>query len=282
MTNSFFYGLIFVVCLAAGLVGALTGLGGGVVLVPVLVLAFGCEIHYAAGASLIAVIATSSGAAAAYLRDGYSNLRIAMFLELATTCGAVFGAYLAGRLNGNIICVVFGLVLIFSAFMAMGKKDGTVTSLPRDRLSRLLKLDGSYPLEGQLQPVLVPYWATRVVPGFGVMFVAGILSGFLGIGSGALKVLAMDQIMALPLKVSTTTSNLMIGVTAAASSGVYFKRGYVDPVLAAPVVLGVVAGSVIGARLLPRIKSATLRKVFAGVLLIAAVEMIVKGLGGGL
>jgi uncharacterized membrane protein YfcA len=278
MTNSILFGLIFIVCIAAGLIGALTGLGGGVVLVPVLVLAFGCDIHYAAGASLISVIATSSGAAAAYLRDGYSNLRIAMFLELATTCGAILGAYLAGRINANIISIVFGLVLILSAITSLGNKDVDASGLTRDKLSRFLKLEGDYPEGGRS----ISYWATRVVPGFGVMFVAGGLSGFLGIGSGALKVLAMDQLMALPLKVSTTTSNLMIGVTAAASSGVYFKRGYVDPALAAPVVLGVVAGSVLGARILPRIKSAVLRKVFVGILLIAAVEMIVKGLGGAL
>jgi uncharacterized protein len=248
------------------------------VLVPVLVLAFGCDIHYASGASLISVIATSSGAAAAYLKDGYSNLRIAMFLELATTCGAVIGAFLAGKLNGNIIAIVFGLVLIYSAYTAFSKKEGDGPTLARDSLSRFLKLEGSYPSQGQL----VLYWATRVVPGFVVMIVSGGVSGFLGIGSGALKVLAMDQVMGLPFKVSTTTSNLMIGVTAAASSGIYFKRGWVDPTLVAPVVLGVVAGSVIGARILPRIKSPTLRKVFAVVLLASAVEMIVKGLGGGL
>jgi uncharacterized membrane protein YfcA len=278
MTNSLFFVLIFFVCLAAGLVGALTGLGGGVVLVPVLVLAFGCDIHYAAGASLISVIATSSGAAAAYLRDGYSNLRIAMFLELATTCGAIGGAFLAGKISSKFISIVFGLALIFSAFSALAKKDEHPGTVPRDKLSRLLKLDGVYPVDGRP----VSYFATRVVPGFCLMFVAGGLSGFLGIGSGALKVLAMDQIMTLPLKVSTTTSNLMIGVTAAASSGVYFKRGYVDPVLAAPVVLGVVAGSLMGARLLPLIKSATLRKIFAGILIVAALEMIFKGLGGSL
>ena len=261
MTTSLFFGLIFIVCLAAGLVGALTGLGGGVILVPVLVLAFGCDIHYAAGASLISVIATSSGAAAAYLKDGYANLRMAMVLELATTCGAMSGAYLAGRLDGAIISVVFGLALIFSALTAMGKKDEHAHGLARDKLS-LAAVD-------------------QVAPGFVVMFAAGALSGFLGIGSGALKVLAMDQIMALPLKVSTTTSNLMIGVTAAASSGVYFKRGWVDPLLTAPVVLGVVAGSIAGARILPLVKSPTLRKVFCSVLLVSAMQMIFKGLRGG-
>jgi uncharacterized protein len=279
LTISIFFALIFLVSLAAGLVGSLTGLGGGVVLVPALVLAFGCDIHYAAGASLISVIATSSGAAAAYLRDGYSNLRIAMFLELATTCGAIAGAYLAGRLNGHIISVVFGLVLMHSSFTAFFKKEEDGPSLARDSLSRFLKLEGSYPTE---RGELVSYWATRVVPGFILMILAGALSGLLGIGSGALKVLAMDQIMGLPFKVSTTTSNLMIGVTAAASSGIYFRRGWVDPTLAAPVVLGVVAGSFLGARLLPRIKSLTLRKVFAMVLLASALEMIVKGMGGRL
>lgn len=278
MTISFFFAVLFLVCVAAGLVGALTGLGGGVILVPVLVLAFGCDIHYAAGASLISVIATSSGAAAAYLKEGFSNLRVAMFLELATTCGAMAGAYLSGRLDSNVICVCFGLILIYSACSAYLKKDDAARSLVRDKLSLLLKLDGTYPSEGRL----VAYYATRVLPGFALMFVAGGISGLLGIGSGAMKVLAMDQIMGLPLKVSTTTSNLMIGVTAAASSGIYFKRGSIDPLLAAPVVLGVVAGSIIGARILPRLKTATLRKIFAGILLVVAGEMIVKGFGGGL
>ncbi len=149
MSNSLFFALIFLVCLGAGVVGALTGLGGGVVLVPVLVLVFGCDIHYAAGASLISVIATSSGAAAAYLRDGYSNLRIAMFLELATTCGAMLGAYLAGRINGSIISIVFGLVLIFSAWTALHKKDANLSTLTRDKLSQYLKLEGSYPVDGE-------------------------------------------------------------------------------------------------------------------------------------
>jgi len=279
MTISFFFAVLFFCCVAAGLVGALTGLGGGVILVPVLVLAFGCDIHYAAGASLISVIATSSGAAAAYLRDGYSNMRVAMFLELATTCGAMVGAYLSGRLNSNVISVLFGLILIYSAFSAYFKKDDVSHATVRDKLSQILKLEGSYPGDGGK---LIAYYAGRVAPGFALMFVAGAISGLLGIGSGAMKVLAMDQIMGLPLKVSTTTSNLMIGVTAAASSGIYFKRGSIDALLAAPVVLGVVAGSIAGARILPRLKTAVLRKIFALILLVVAVEMIIKGFGGKL
>jgi len=290
MTISFFFALLFLVCVAAGLVGALTGLGGGVILVPVLVLAFGCDIHYAAGASLISVIATSSGSAAAYLRDGFSNMRVAMFLELATTCGAMVGAYLSGRLDSSVISVLFGLILIYSAYSAYFKRDDQPHATVQDRLSKLLKLEGTYPDSGPDSSSsssssggqLVSYYAGRVVPGFALMFLAGAISGLLGIGSGAMKVLAMDQIMGLPLKVSTTTSNLMIGVTAAASSGIYFKRGSIDPLLAAPVVLGVVAGSIAGARILPRLKTATLRKIFALVLVVVAVEMIIKGLGGGL
>jgi len=280
MTISIFFALLFLVCVAAGLVGALTGLGGGVILVPVLVLAFGCDIHYAAGASLISVIATSSGAAAAYLREGFSNMRVAMFLELATTCGAMVGAYLSGRLESKVISILFGLILIYSAYSAYFKRDDKPHATVQDRLSRLLKLEGTYPSseEGKL----VSYYAGRVAPGFALMFVAGTISGLLGIGSGAMKVLAMDQIMGLPLKVSTTTSNFMIGVTAAASSGIYFKRGSIDAFMVAPVVLGVVAGSMAGARILPRLKTATLRKIFALILVVVAVEMIIKGLGGGL
>ncbi|MBU6450874.1 MAG: sulfite exporter TauE/SafE family protein [Cyanobacteria bacterium REEB67] len=276
MTIAFFSLLIFVVCLAAGCIGALSGLGGGVIIVPVLVLAFGCDIHYAAGASLVSVVATSSGAAAAYLRDGYSNLRIAMFLEIATTSGAIFGSYLAGRLDSRTISIIFGLILIYSAITAYYKKDSRHPAPVGDKLAEKLKLSGTYPEAGEM----IAYAPRRVISGFVVMLFAGTLSGLLGIGSGAMKVLALDQIMALPLKVSTTTSNLMIGVTASASSGMYFKHGYIDPALAGPVVLGVVAGSMLGARLLPTIKTAVLRKGFAIVLLVVSLEMIGKGLGG--
>jgi len=276
MTICFFFAVMFVVCLGAGSVGALTGLGGGVILVPVLVLFFGCDIHLAAGASLVSVIATSSGAGASFIKDGYTNLRVAMFLELATVGGALIGAYLSGCLNSNIIAFIFGLILIHSGLLAFSKNDENFKAPSRDALSDKLKLQGSF-REGDTS---VDYYATRVVSGFLVMLAAGILSGLLGIGSGALKVLAMDHIMALPLKVSTTTSNLMIGVTAAAGAGLYFKRGYVDLLLVAPVVLGVVAGSYLGARLLPGLKSVFLRKFFGFLLLIIAGQMIFRSLKG--
>lgn len=268
----------------AGCLGALTGLGGGVILVPVLVLGFHCDIHYAAGASLISVIATSSGAAAAFLKEGFSNVRIAMFLEIATTCGALLGAHLAGILNASLIAVIFGLVMAYSAmgafFPAKAAADGSKCKV--GKLAEFFRLQGQYREAGDLASPAISYQAGHVGFGFALMSVAGALSGLLGIGSGALKVLAMDRVMGLPIKVSTTTSNFMIGVTAAASAGVYLRRGYVDPALAMPVMLGVLAGSFVGARLLPRAKSLTLRHLFGLVLLLVALEMIYKGVCGGL
>jgi len=202
--------------LVAGLLGSLTGLGGGVVIVPLLTLVFGVDIRYAIGASLVSVIATSSGAAAAYVKEGYSNIRIGMFLEIATTLGALAGASVAARLPTSVIAVVFGLVLIYSAYLSGRPQAERISDDPPDRLATLLRMDGSYPTPGGPQT----YHVHAIPAGFGLMFVAGMLSGLLGIGSGAVKVLAMDQAMRLPFKVSTTTSNFMIGVTAAASAGV--------------------------------------------------------------
>ncbi len=262
----------------AGLLGALTGLGGGVVIVPLLTIAFGVEIRYAIGASLVSVIATSSGAAAAYLKEGYSNIRVGMFLELATTVGAMCGAFLAASVSTSAIAIIFGIVLLYSAYMSIKHHEPGVTGEAPDRIATFLKMDGSYPsAEGQLA-----YHVRRVPLGFGLMYGAGILSGLLGIGSGAVKVLAMDQAMLIPFKVSTTTSNFMIGVTAAASAGIYLHRGYVAPELAMPVMLGVLAGSLVGARILPRARVKTLRIVFAIVIAALAFEMILKGLKGGI
>lgn len=260
----------------AGFLGALTGLGGGVVIVPMLTLLFKVDVHYAIGASLVSVIATSSGAAAAYVREGFTNVRIGLFLEIATTIGAVVGAYLASMTSGNTIAVIFGLVLIYSAFSSLRKREHTHPA--PNHLSTALKLNGSYPSpEGE-----VTYGVDRVPQGFGIMLGAGTLSGLLGIGSGAVKVLAMDQIMRIPFKVSTTTSNFMIGVTAAASAGVYLSRGYIEPGLAMPVILGVLAGSLLGARVLVRVNVRWLRLVFAVVIFALAVEMILNGLKGNL
>lgn len=262
----------------AGFLGALTGLGGGVVIVPMLSLVFGMDLRYAVGASLISVIATSSGAAAAYVKEGYTNLRVGMFLEVATTIGALAGAYLAGWIPGSVIAVLFGVVLLHSAWHSLRPRPEMLVSGPGDRFAAWLRLAGSYPTpEGPCA-----YEVTGVPQGFGIMLVAGALSGLLGIGSGAVKVLAMDRIMRLPFKVSTTTSNFMIGVTAAASAGVYLSRGYIDPGLAMPVMLGVLAGSLAGTRVLMRSEPRRLRLVFGGVIVVLAVEMIYKGLRGGM
>jgi uncharacterized protein len=264
--------------LVAGLLGSLTGLGGGVVLIPLLTLVFGVDIRYAIGASLVSVIATSSGAAAAYVREGFTNIRIGMFLEIATTLGAVAGAALATLLAPNAIAVVFGIVLLVSTYLSVRTNHDPGEELPPDPLAVRLELDGSYPsLSGDR-----PYRVRSVPVGFALMTVAGALSGLLGIGSGAVKVLAMDQAMRIPFKVSTATSNFMIGVTAAASAGVYLTRGYIDPGLAMPVMLGVTLGAVIGARVLAGTRTAVLRWVFAGVILVLGVEMIVNGILGRL
>ena len=260
----------------AGFLGSLTGLGGGIVIVPLLTLVFGVDIRYAIGASLVSVIATSSGAAAAYVREGYSNIRIGMFLEIATTVGALFGATVAANLSTAVIAVIFGLVLIYSAYLSSQPKAEVVNDAPPDRLATLLRMDGSYPTPGGPQA----YHAHAIPTGFSLMFVAGMLSGLLGIGSGAVKVLAMDQAMRLPFKVSTTTSNFMIGVTAAASAGVYLNRGYIDPGLAMPVMLGVLAGSLLGAHVLVRAQTRMLRIVFSLVIVLLGVEMIYNGLTG--
>ncbi|HET7183431.1 MAG TPA: sulfite exporter TauE/SafE family protein [Terriglobales bacterium] len=274
--------LVFTILVAmgsflAGFLGALTGLGGGVVLVPLLALFFKVDIHYAMGASLVSVIATSSGAAAAYVREGYSNIRIGMFLEIATTLGAIVGALLVQRVSTAAIGVIFGLMLLYSAFQsAREKRDHLATS--SDRCARLLSMNGNYPVADGRQE----YAVTNVPAGFGLMFGAGTLSGLLGIGSGAVKVLAMDQAMRMPFKVSTTTSNFMIGVTAAASAGVYLRHGYIDPALAMPVMLGVLAGSLVGTRVLMRAKVRLLRYVFAAVIVALGIEMIFNGVTGRL
>jgi uncharacterized protein len=261
----------------AGLLGALTGLGGGVVIVPLLTLVFGIDFRYAVGASLVSVIATSSGAAVAYVREGYTNVRLGMLLEVATTVGALLGAGLAGWIAPSALAVVFGLVLLGSAWFAAQPRPEHVVETP-DALAGRLKLDGTYPsLQGERH-----YHVQRVPLGFGIMAGAGALSGMLGIGSGALKVLAMDQAMCLPFKVSTTTSNFMIGVTAAASAGIYLARGYVDPGLTMPVVLGVLAGATLGTRVLATTRSGALRMIFAVVVAVLGVEMIVNGLHGRL
>ena len=270
--------LLALVSFAAGFLGALTGLGGGVVITPAMVLLLGIDLHYAMGAALISVIATSSGAAAAYVREGFANIRIGMFLEIATTVGAVCGAFAAARISPSILGVVFGVVLLHSAWVSTRGRAAARPGERDDALAIRLRLNGVYPTpEGPC-----PYQVTHVKTGFSLMFVAGAISGLLGIGSGALKVVAMDRAMRIPFKVSTTTSNFMIGVTAAASAGVYLNRGYIDPGLTMPVVLGVLTGSMVGARLLPGAPTMTLRRTFGLVVFALAVEMIYSALTGKL
>ncbi len=271
-----FSALVFGTSLLAGLLGAMTGLGGGVVIVPALVLIFKVDIRYAIGASLVSVIATSSGAAAAYVREGFSNVRIGMFLEVATTLGALLGAYLTAKVSTHWIAIIFGLALLYSAYASFQQRHGDAAVAKPDALATRLGLFGSYPGPTGDEP----YIAQRVPLGFGIMFGAGTLSGLLGIGSGAVKVLAMDQAMKLPFKVSTTTSNFMIGVTAAASAGIYLARGYIDPVMAMPVMLGVLGGSMIGSKLLVKARVATLKILFGVVIVALGVEMIFNGWTG--
>jgi hypothetical protein len=268
--------LIWFVSLTAGFLGALTGLGGGVVIVPVLTLAFGVDIKYAIGASLVSVIATSSGAASAYVKEGFTNIRIGMFLEIATTFGAVLGAFIATRLPTHIIAVIFGVILIHSSYLSLKRVSQPVLSNNPDPLASRLKFNGKYPVPGGFES----YYVQGVPVGFCIMFLAGSISGLLGIGSGAVKVLAMDQAMRIPFKVSTATSNFMIGVTAAAGAGIYLNRGYIDPILAVPVMLGVLAGSFIGARYLLKAETKILRIIFSVVILILAIEMIYSGIKG--
>jgi uncharacterized protein len=262
----------------AGLLGALTGLGGAAILVPVLTLWFHVHIHYAAGAALVSVIATSSGAAAAYVKEGYTNIRIGMFLEIATTIGAVAGAYLATKTPVEGIAIILAVVLLYSGYVSGRPQPEHPEGVRPDPIAGTLRMHGTYPTPDGPRS----YQVSSVKTGFGLMFGAGTLSGLLGIGSGAVKVLALDQAMKLPFKVSTTTSNFMIGVTAAASAGVYLRRGYIDPSLAMPVMLGVVAGSFLGAKLLAGAKTQLLRRIFAVVMVVMAIELIFNALTGRL
>lgn len=276
MTLLTFTLILLAAAYCAGLLGSLTGLGGGVVVIPVLTLGFGIDFHYAVGAALVSSIATSSGSGSAYVKEGITNIRLGMFLEIATTIGAVTGAFVAVWLNSSVIAVIFGVVLIMTAANQMRRKqdhDGVVGS----DMARRLKLYGTWP---QKDGTVKHYELKHVGGGFSLMYVAGILSGILGIGSGVLKVLAMDSVMKVPFKVSTTTSNFMMGVTAVASAVVYIQRGNIEPGMAFPVLLGVLFGALTGARLLQRMNVKVLRRIFCVAILLVAVNMIYNGLMG--
>lgn len=260
----------------AGFIGSLLGLGGGIIIIPALTLMFGIDIKYAIGASIVSVIATSSGSAVAYLRDKITNARIGMFLEIATTIGALTGAFIAGMVNTRYLYFVFGLLLLYSALnMFKKRKEELPAEFAPHPLAEKLKLNGAY--YDRLLSMEVSYNVTGIPAGFGMMYAAGIISGLLGIGSGIFKVLAMDTFMKLPMKVSTATSNFMIGVTASASAGIYMARGDIDPKIAAPVALGVLLGAALGTKVMQRLRSTTLRMVFIPVLVYVSTEMIVKG-----
>lgn len=256
----------------AGLLGALSGLGGGIIVVPLLVLGIGVDIHYAIGASLIAVIATSTASSCAYVKAGYANVRLGILLETATTIGAVLGVAFASQLPASILSLLFGIFLLYAAASSFYPPSSSSKAFSTDKLAHALKLENSYPVGDELHK----YPVHHVPLSYFIMFLAGVLSGTLGIGSGVLKVTALDRVMGLPFKVSTTTSNFMIGVTAAASAGIYLKLGYIDPILTAPVALGVTCGAFIGARLLPGMKTATLRKIFACLVIAIGVQMVWK------
>jgi hypothetical protein len=263
--------------LAAGLLGALTGLGGGIVVVPMLTILFHVDLRYAIGASLVSVIATSSGAAAAYVREGFTNVRVGIFLEVATTIGALSGAAAARFIPTSALSLLFGVVLLYTGVRSLrGHPEHAATLDPPHPWANALRLNGEYPTSHGKQA----YTVQQVPAGFVLMFAAGILSALLGIGSGVIKVLAMDRTMKLPFKVSTTTSNFMIGVTAAASAGVYLHRGYIDPLIAFPVMLGVLTGALLGARYLPKARTPWLRLLFTAVVLVLAGEMLVRGVRG--
>jgi hypothetical protein len=264
--------------LGAGVMGAILGLGGGILLVPILTVFYGVDIHYAMGASIISVIATSSGAAASYLRTGLSNLRIGLFLVVATIAGALTGAFLAGVVPTRWLELILGFALSYSAYTTVRQlADELPEDTSTDRLAIRFGLEGAYH-DLRLRRH-VAYRARNVVGGFAAMFGAGVLSGMLGIGSGAFKVLAMDYLMRLPMKVSTATSNFMIGLTAAASAGIYFSRGDIHVLIVAPVAIGVMAGAYVGTHLIAYMRNTTVRKLFLPIVVYLALSMILRGLG---
>ena len=267
--------LILLACsIFAGCLGAILGLGGGVIIVPILTLGYGINIRYAIAASLISIVATSSGAAASYLKDSLTNLRVGVFLEVGTVAGAVVGFLLASFIQSQLLFLFFGGFLLFSAVMML-RKRGEHISQKNHPWSDKLNLHSSYPDKNGKE---IHYKVESVPFALFAMFGAGITSALLGVGAGAMKVIAMDGAMKLPIKVSSATSNFMIGVTASASAGAFLLKGDVIPAIAAPVSLGIIIGSYIGAKLMVKLPAETIRKVFVVVLTIISVQMIWKGL----
>jgi len=272
--------LLLVMGVAAGVLGAILGIGGGMIITPVLTIMMGLDIKYAIGASIISVIATSSGSTIAYLKDDMLNLRVAMFLEIATTVGAIMGALLVGMFSSNFLYVLFGFFLLYSTYNMIRKlmdKKGEAVYSGHDPIVDKFKLASTY--YDKAEQKQVDYSMKNVPGGFVMMWAAGLASGLLGIGSGAFKVIAMDTIMKMPLKPSSATSNLMMGVTAAASATVYFFNGSIRPDIAAPLAIGVLVGATIGARLMQVLKPRIIRMIFIPIILYMGVQMALKGFG---
>lgn len=276
MTVLLFTVLVLLGSICAGIIGSLSGLGGGIVVIPMLTILLGVDIHYAIGAALVSVIATSSGSAAAYVKEGIVNMRLGMFLEVATTSGAVIGALISSAAPSSYIAILFGMALIFSAGNSLRKKEESVVR-ESSKIAIALKLPSDYPIKKNEK---VNYGTKNVIGGFGMMGLAGMLSGMLGIGSGAFKVIAMDTIMKIPFKVSTTTSNFMMGVTALASCVIYIQKGYIIPDICLPVMIGVLLGAIVGSKILMSTDTKKLRKVFAFIIFFLAFNMIYNGIKG--
>lgn len=270
--------IILVVSVIAGLIGAMTGQGGGILLVPFLTLALHVNVKTAVAASIVSVIATSSGSASAYVRDRISNIKVGMYLEMFTIVGALVGAAITLASGAQVIYLVFGLVLLTSFVLLWLKPEmGETANMRQDRLSAFLELEGEY--FDQAANKTIAYKGTRAALGGVLMFGAGLIAGMLGIGAGALKVLIHDLVMELPPKVSTTTSNFIIGVTALAGTSAYLAAGLIKPAIAVPVIVGVTVGSRFGTRLLVRLSNAAVRRFFMVVLSVLGVEMVLRGLG---
>lgn len=276
MTPLFFTLLVTGISLFAGLLGSLVGVGGGIIVVPALSLLLGVDIRHAIAASIISVIATSSGAASSYVREHITNIRLAMVLEIATAAGALTGAFLAVVVSGRWLFILFGVVLCYTAWSMLRKRTGPETQAPNDPWADKLRLHGEF--YDRALGRKITYRIARTKLGLAVSYLAGTVSGLLGIGGGVLKVPVMNLAMGVPIKVCTATSNFMIGVTAAASAAVYFMRGEVQPFVAAPVAVGVLLGAKVGAKLLSRLKNNSIKMIFVAVLLISAVQMLLKGM----
>ncbi len=273
---------VCLMALAAGVLGGMLGMASGIFVVPALTLIFGVDIRFAVGASLVAVIACSCGSAASAMENRLTNVRLAILLEIGTTLGALSGVVLAGVFPSSALYLLFSVILLVSAHQMFRKRkihDSTAGFLaPPDLWATRLRLDSSYPEPMTRQEIA--YRVRRVWLGMFLMYLAGAVSSLLGIGSGVLKVPAMDSALRLPIKVSSATSNFMIGVTAAASAGIYFVRGDVLPKLAAPVALGSILGAYLGTKILMRTSNERIRGLFILILLAMAAKMFLAALRG--